>query len=254
MSKQSLAFKEKGNALFGQKKYMEAVEQYTFAIECSPQEHTFYTNRAACYATMGEWEKCLRDANRAIDRKNDWVKGWFRKGQACMELHKYKEAYEAFKMAYSYEEKPDFKKRMDAAEKEWKKDMSAAALAKEKGNAHFKVGQIAEALKAYEDGINKLTDADDQALKVALYNNVAHCQVQLYEPKKVISACTTVIDIEPFNAKALLRRAVAYESIEKTRAAMNDFQQVLLVDPGNALANKGAARCRNALKAQGKEI
>merc|ERR1712199_111921 len=69
MSKQALAFKEKGNALFREKKYMEAIEQYTFAVECEPSNHIFYTNRAVCYATMGEWEKCLRDANRSIDKE-----------------------------------------------------------------------------------------------------------------------------------------------------------------------------------------
>lgn len=170
-----------------------------------------------------------------------------------MELHRYKDAYHAFKMAHSYDPKPDFEKRMNDAEHHWKKDMSPAARLKEEGNAHFKVGQIADALKKYEAGINELKE-DERDLKIALYNNVAHCQVQLYEPKKVISACTTVLDLDPFNGKALLRRAVAYESLEKTRAAMNDFQKVLLIDPTNQLANKGAARTRNQLKAQGKDV
>ena len=73
-TKQAIALKEKGNAFFKQKEYGKAIEQYTFAIECDPQNHALYTNRAACYATMGEWEKVLRDADRAIARKNDWVK------------------------------------------------------------------------------------------------------------------------------------------------------------------------------------
>ena len=52
----------------------DARNRYTYAIECDPNNHVFYTNRAACYATMGEWEKVLRDAQRSIDRKSDWVK------------------------------------------------------------------------------------------------------------------------------------------------------------------------------------
>ena len=48
--------------------------QYTYAIECDPNNHVYFTNRAACYATMEEWEKCLRDAARAVEKKPDWVK------------------------------------------------------------------------------------------------------------------------------------------------------------------------------------
>jgi len=252
-SKQAEKFKDKGNELFKQKKYAEAIEQYTFAVECDPNNHTYYTNRAACYATMGEWEKCLRDAERSIQKKSDWVKGWFRKGQALFELHRYQEAYEAYKMAYSFDAKDDFKEKMLESEKMWKKDMSPAQLLKEEGNAFFKIGKIPDALVKYEAGIKALKP-DEISLKAQLYNNVAHCQVQLYDPKKVIAACDEVLAIEPFNTKALLRRATAYESTEKIRAALNDFEKVILVDPASQLAQKGASRTRASLRSQGKDL
>jgi tetratricopeptide (TPR) repeat protein len=94
-------------------------------------------------------------------------------------------------MAYSFDAKDDFKEKMDESEKMWKKDMSAAQLLKEEGNQFFKVGKIPEALQKYEAGIKALKP-DETALKAQLYNNVAHCNVQLYDPKKVIAACDEV--------------------------------------------------------------
>jgi tetratricopeptide (TPR) repeat protein len=156
-------------------------------------------------------------------------------------------------MAYSFDAKDDFKEKMLESEKMWKKDMSQAQLLKEEGNAFFKVGKIPDALAKYEAGIKALKP-DETALKAQLWNNVAHCNVQLYDPKKVITACDEVIALEPFNTKALLRRATAYESTEKIRAALNDFEKVILVDPKSDLAQKGASRMRAQLRQQGKDL
>jgi len=252
-NKQADSFKEKGNALWKQKKFKEAIEQYTYAVECDPNNHIYYTNRAACYASMKEWEKCLRDANRAISKKSDWVKGWFRKGQACFELGKFQEAHDAYSKAYSFDPKPDFKARADAAEKAWKSDMSEAELLKAEGNALFKVGKINDALEKYTAGLAAVKLEETQ-LKAALHNNRAHCYAQLYDPKKVVQECTKVLEIDAYNVKALLRRAQQYEALEKTRAAMNDYQKVCMIDSNNQLANKGAARTRNRLRDAGKDI
>lgn len=62
---------------------------------------------------------------------------------------------------------------------------------------------------------------EETALKAALHNNRAHCYVQLYDPVKVIDESSKCLQIEPYNLKALLRRAGAYESTEKHRAALN---------------------------------
>ncbi len=35
-NKQAEKFKDKGNDLFKQKQFAEAIEQYTFAVECDP--------------------------------------------------------------------------------------------------------------------------------------------------------------------------------------------------------------------------
>merc|ERR1739841_334086 len=102
--------------------------------------------------------------------------------------------------------------------------MSTAALKKEEGVALFKRGKIVEALAAFEEAIKALKP-EEKSLKAALLNNRAHCNAQLrLDPKLIIKDCTAVLEIEPNNIKALLRRASAYEQIEKIRGALHTME------------------------------
>ena len=54
----------------------------------------------------------------------------------------------------------------------------------------------------------------------------------------MIKDTTFVLEREPENMKALLRRMLAYEPLEKYEAALNDARSVLSQCPGNEKANK----------------
>jgi tetratricopeptide (TPR) repeat protein len=62
------ALKEAGNKAFAQKKYTEAVKQYTMAIEISQEtpNHIYFANRANAYLEMGLFEECIADCNQAM--------------------------------------------------------------------------------------------------------------------------------------------------------------------------------------------
>jgi tetratricopeptide (TPR) repeat protein len=47
--------KEEGNLLFVAKKYAEAAEKYSAAIEQDPLSAVFYANRAACYLNLKKY-------------------------------------------------------------------------------------------------------------------------------------------------------------------------------------------------------
>ncbi|KAI1000326.1 Mitochondrial import receptor subunit [Podosphaera aphanis] len=80
-----------GNAAFGEKKYTEAIGLYGKAILCKP-DPIFYSNRAACYNALQEWEKVVEDTTAAINLDNDYVKALNRRAVAYEHLEKYKEA------------------------------------------------------------------------------------------------------------------------------------------------------------------
>ena len=46
----ALAAKKEGNGHYKKKEWAEAIAKYTEAVALDPTDHTFYSNRSACYA------------------------------------------------------------------------------------------------------------------------------------------------------------------------------------------------------------
>ncbi|MCJ1476219.1 Hsp90 cochaperone [Lambiella insularis] len=76
------ALKVEGNKAFAAKKFEEAVEKFSQAIELEPTNHVLYSNRSGAYASLKDFDKALEDANKTTEIKPDWAKGWGRKGTA----------------------------------------------------------------------------------------------------------------------------------------------------------------------------
>lgn len=257
-------WKNQGNQAFQKGQNSEAIKCYSKAIEIDGNNHVYYTNRATVYAGNEEWDLCLEDSNKAVALKGDWVKGHFRKGQALFGLKRYDEAVVAYRRAVELDPKnEDITARLKEAENLHKKykpkvnadgtPLTAAQRAKEDGNDYFRVGKIPQAIEAYNKALG-LCSAKEDNVKADIFCNRAACYVQLYEPHKVINDCTECLQLVPMNTKALLRRGLAYESLDKMRIALDDFRKVMSIDPRNSVAMQSSSRIINALKAQGKSV
>lgn len=64
-------YKQAGNKFFKQKEYIKAIEQYTKAIECEPENATFLSNRAAAYMSAGKFKLALDDCVLADRHQSD---------------------------------------------------------------------------------------------------------------------------------------------------------------------------------------
>jgi len=89
-------FKTKGNQALSAGKIEEAIGFYTQGIAVDPKNHVLYSNRSAAYLKKDDYDKALEDAERAIEVKPDWPKGYSRKGTAL----EFKKQYELAKLAY----------------------------------------------------------------------------------------------------------------------------------------------------------
>ncbi|MCJ1258401.1 Hsp90 cochaperone [Lignoscripta atroalba] len=76
------SLKAEGNKAFAEKKFEEAIEKFTKAIEIEPSNHVLYSNRSGAYASLKNFDKALEDAEKTTEIKPDWAKGWGRKGTA----------------------------------------------------------------------------------------------------------------------------------------------------------------------------
>lgn len=83
--------KAAGNTAYGSKDYNKAIDLYGKAIICKP-DPIFYSNRAACYNALSQWEKVIEDTTAAINLDNEYVKALNRRAHAYEHLEKFSEA------------------------------------------------------------------------------------------------------------------------------------------------------------------
>ncbi|KAK2833770.1 hypothetical protein Q5P01_017659 [Channa striata] len=96
---------EEGNDLFKDKKWEEAVRDYSEGLNVSSYAageeiripdvllESLYVNRAAAYHSMGEYEGGVKDCDRALEVCKESCRALYRKALCLKELGKYKEAY-----------------------------------------------------------------------------------------------------------------------------------------------------------------
>lgn len=83
--------KAAGNKAYGSKDYNRAIELYGKAILCR-QDPVFYSNRAACWNAMSNWEKVIEDTTAAINLDNEYVKALNRRANAYEQVDRNSEA------------------------------------------------------------------------------------------------------------------------------------------------------------------
>merc|ERR1719446_1917790 len=86
------ALKEEGNAAFKAKEYKAAIEAYTRSLELNPNQHLCYSNRSASHMKMDGFEQALADAEKCVELKPDWAKGYRRLVDALFQLKRSSEA------------------------------------------------------------------------------------------------------------------------------------------------------------------
>ena len=91
-------WKDKGNALVKEKKYKEALDCYTKAIEIDPNDPILYSNRSAMHLNLGEYDQSINDAEKAISLKPDYAKAYLRKGKALEGQQRLQEALDTYKL------------------------------------------------------------------------------------------------------------------------------------------------------------
>eukprot|EP01012_Entosiphon_sulcatum_P015824 TRINITY_DN2079_c0_g1_i1.p1 TRINITY_DN2079_c0_g1~~TRINITY_DN2079_c0_g1_i1.p1 ORF type:complete len:569 (-),score=117.53 TRINITY_DN2079_c0_g1_i1:54-1733(-) len=96
-------YKAKGNAAFQAGKNSEAINWFTTAIGLDPTNHILYSNRSAAYCADKQYGRALTDANKVVEIKPDWAKGWARKGAAHHGKGEVKEAIAAYKKGLELE-------------------------------------------------------------------------------------------------------------------------------------------------------
>ncbi|XP_076158432.1 sperm-associated antigen 1A [Alosa pseudoharengus] len=106
------------------------------------------------------------------------------------------------------------------------------ARLKNEGNMLFKNGQFGDAVEKYSQAIAGCEEAgiDSPEDLCILHSNRAACYLKDGNSTDCIADCTRSLELQPFSLKPLLRRAMAYEYLERYSKAYVDYKTVLQID------------------------
>uniref|UniRef100_A0A7S1BD40 Uncharacterized protein n=1 Tax=Corethron hystrix TaxID=216773 RepID=A0A7S1BD40_9STRA len=131
--------------------------------------------------------------------------------------------------------------RYEAIERKRKAGLSGTEGLKEKGDEAYKAAQFENAVCFYSKCLDSLGEFSS-SLAIKCLSNRAACYKQISNFDGTISDCTYVLEVEPENVKALVRRAQAFEAVEKYRYALQDVKQVLSM-PFNSIGRVNYELC-----------
>ncbi|MDB5134323.1 MAG: hypothetical protein JWP37_926 [Mucilaginibacter sp.] len=195
------------------KKYKDAINDYSYAIELAPGNKLAYWNRAAAYNKNGDYQLANDDYSKAIifykgDNKN---LSRLYDDRALMEmgLQQYKKAIADDSLAISL-------------------DNQFAAAYWNKANAHAQNGDYQLGIDGYTKTIN-FYQKENRAL-AQLYNDIASEEYFLNEYQKVIDAGTSAILLDDQSWSPYLNRGRAYLKNNNKGLALNDFNKILTLD------------------------
>ncbi|AWP21612.1 putative sperm-associated antigen 1A-like [Scophthalmus maximus] len=123
------------------------------------------------------------------------------------------------------------------------------ARLKNEGNRLFKHGQFGDAVEKYTRAIDGCAEAGIESPEdvCILYSNRAACYLKDGNSTECIQDCTKALELQPYSLKPLLRRAMAYESLERYRQAYVDYKTVLQMDTGVQAAHDSVHRITKML-------
>uniref|UniRef100_H3A8Q6 Translocase of outer mitochondrial membrane 34 n=1 Tax=Latimeria chalumnae TaxID=7897 RepID=H3A8Q6_LATCH len=130
-----------------------------------------------------------------------------------------------------------------------KKRSASASELKQAGNESFKNGQYGQAASLYTEAIRLLEEKgakNTEELSI-LYSNRAACYLKDGNCNECIKDCTVALKLVPFGIKSLMRRAAAYDALERYRLAYVDYKTALQADSTIQAAHDGANRMTKAL-------
>ncbi|KAI6189640.1 hypothetical protein M3Y97_00030500 [Aphelenchoides bicaudatus] len=103
--------KIKGNEAFKKGDYPTAIKHYTEAVKRNPENHIIYSNRAACFTKLMEFQRAIDDCDICIKKDPKFLKAHLRKGGALQAMHEYGRAQKCYEDALAIE--PSNREAMD---------------------------------------------------------------------------------------------------------------------------------------------
>lgn len=263
------ALKNKGNTCMQEKKYAQARDFYTEALEVAPSgptSHVYYSNRAAALLSMRNFTEAVWDAERSINLKPEYAKAHARLGLAKFLLGHYESAVKAYTKAVQLE--PNNKSSIQYLEKSKKKlstrntspkndidDDVSSVSSRTRSRSDRRKSVLRSKLsksksestdEGDEDPTMNQTSSDKlkEANQLKVEGNKAMARKKYSEAIAFYSKALRLAPAGPKSHVFFSNRAAAYCYLEKYEEAELDAERALALNPefGKAHARLGLSR------------
>lgn len=257
LNKKKMAEKEKdlGNSFYKSKNFEEAISHYDKAIELDPSELTYYTNKAAVYFEMGDYDTCIELCDKAEEvAKSGYyefkklAKAYARKANALFKQQKFDDSIEYYRKALLENNDSSFKESMRKVEKAKKQFEDEAYIDPEKseehreaGNKLFKEGDFPAAIKEYDEGLRR----DPNNVKI--YSNRAYAYIKLMEFPTALKDINKGLEIDENFVKLWVRKGSIHYMMKEYHKALEAYDKGLKIEPDNQELKEGKQKVMIAI-------
>ncbi|BHF72658.1 Cytochrome c oxidase subunit 1 [Sparganum proliferum] len=113
---------------------------------------------------------------------------------------------------------------------------------------------IAPEDRAHTESLLPPEEIEHKCDRAKIYSNRAACHYQLKSPEAALLDCDEALKLEPDYMRCLIRRAELRESSDRLTEALEDYQHILKLDPGNAKARAACALLPDKITAQQEKL
>ena len=230
--RESLEAKERAIEAFNEQNYKGAVDLLKKAIKLDPDNHIFYSNRAAAYMALEQYEKALADADECVRLQPTWAKGYSRRGAALFRMDKLGGARDAFEKGLELDgDNPTY---VRATKQELQLVMDAIAQRKEE-SLEFKERAIeafnVQNFKRAEQHLSSAIELDPE--NHVFYSNRAAAYMAMEKYEKALKDANECVRLQPAWAKGYSRQAAAFLSLSQLPEAREACMKGLDLEPDN---------------------
>jgi tetratricopeptide (TPR) repeat protein len=214
MKEVSFVYTIKGDAELDLKKYKDAINDYSFAIQFNGENGFAWWNRAAAYHSNGDYKLAADDYTKAM--------GYYQG--------------DSTNLSKLYDDRASNELAQSVLPKAIEDDSLAIALDPGDKNAYYNRANAYTQNGDYQQGIDYFKKfitffKNDKKLEAFIYYEIANNEYFLNEFDNVVADCTKAISLDPTYQETYYYRAKVYfKKMGKTKLAMNDFNKVIALD------------------------
>lgn len=222
-----------GGEAYKKRNFDEALQQFQKAWDLWPKDITFLTNLAAVFFEQGNYDKAIETCEKAVEEgrslRADYklvAKAYGRIGTSYSKKGDLPSAIKYYEKSLTEHRTPDILNKLSDAERAKAEgdrqayiDPEKSHIAREEGNAQFKSGDFAGAVKSYTESIKRdPTDARG-------YNNRAAAYTKLVALPEALKDANEAIKIDPSFVKAYIRKSNILFSMREYTKALEAIQE-----------------------------